>query len=128
MMDNPVIQDLLFGDGQNEGGERNGGPLPGMDGNIERDFDEAVDRVRRGYFRVDGGGPRYTEYMCEKRFRVPRGVFNRVYAKLFVHVFFTRKKDALGKYGLHLLQRIVGVFRMLAYGTLHDAMDELLRI
>jgi len=51
----------------------------GRRANKRRDFAAGLQAILRGYFGVGGAPPVYDERDFEKRFRVPRAVFGRVY-------------------------------------------------
>jgi hypothetical protein len=102
-----------------------GGSCVGRRPNIERGFDEAVKRLNDDYF---GPTPKYNDGLFARRFRMPRAVFDRIYTAVSTRPEFKRKTDALGKKGLHPLQRVLAALRMLAYGTAADAVDEYVRI
>ena len=105
-----------------------GGSIVGKSCNKERDFDAAVTRMRKLYFGYATRPPVYNEIDFARRFGVLRVVFNRVYSELEHRVNFIRKVDALGRCGVHPLQRIIGAFRILRYGVAYDAVDELVGV
>ena len=57
---------------------------------------------------------------------MPRTVFNQLYREIEGESLFVRRKDALGREGIHPLQRMVPAIRMLAYGVTADSLDEYL--
>lgn len=71
---------------------------------------------------------RYTKVKSERRFRVPRHTFNRVYEKVSTRDKFKRKKDALEKQGIHPLQRIVLALHVLGYNVVDSSMDEVVHV
>jgi Plant transposon protein len=94
--------------------------------NKERDFELAYDQVMKDYF----SGPEsiYNETDFERRFRVPRSVFNVIHDRLMGMDPFLRKKDCFGNKGIYPLVKLVASFRFLAYGDSYDREDENLRI
>ncbi|CDF34559.1 unnamed protein product [Chondrus crispus] len=105
-----------------------GGSTTGRSGNKARDFDAAVTRMRKLYFGYAGRPPVYNEIDFARRFGIPSVVFNRVYSELENRANFIRKVDALGRCGVHPLQRIIGALRILRYGIAYDAVDELVGV
>lgn len=59
---------------------------------------------------------------------MPRPIFDRICQSVIGKSLFVRREDALGKLGIHPLQRIVAALRMLAYGIASDELDEYLQI
>jgi hypothetical protein len=102
-----------------------GGSRVGRRPNIERGFDEAVNRLNDDYFEPI---PKYNDRLFARRFRMPRAVFDRIYTTISTRPEFVHKIDALGKKGIHPLQRVLAALRLLAYGTAADAVDEFVRI
>jgi Plant transposon protein len=72
--------------------------------------------------------PTYDDKMFTRRFRMLRAVFDRIYKDVSARPEFVRKCDALGKPGLHPLQRVVAALRKLSYGVASDAVDLYVRI
>jgi hypothetical protein len=103
--------------------ENVGGSKPGRSPNLARNYQRAYDILYEQYFRVE---PRctFTEYQFERRFRMPRAVFNKIKEKIFGRGSFVQRHDALGKPGIHPLVRLTACLRRLAYGTSDDAQDE----
>jgi hypothetical protein len=100
--------------------------LPGKAPNKDRDFREAYDRVVKDYF--SGVDSIYNESDFERRFRVTRSIFKRIYDKILNFGLFSHHCDALGKHGIYPLVRTVACFRFLAYGDTFDRNDEYLHI
>ena len=103
---------------------RNRGAQPGRSANKNREFHEAYLRLMTDYF---GDSPKYDEHDFERRFRLPRSVFNKIHAAVVGNGVFVRRRDATGKEGIHPLVRIAAALRMLAYGIAADALDEYLQ-
>jgi len=61
-----------------EQGEGRGGSTPGRQ-NCQRDFEAAHQQLLNDYF---SGTPAYKEYQFERRFGMPRTIFNRIYDEL----------------------------------------------
>jgi hypothetical protein len=72
--------------------------------------------------------PLYPESSFTRRIRVPRLVFDILFEKLSALPCFRRKPDALGNMGIHRMQRITGVLRVLRYGYAYDAVEERIEI
>ena len=89
--------------------------------NKARDFEEGVQRIMGDYFN---DGRVYGDVEFQRRFRMPRSLFTRVIEKISMRHFSVRKTDALGRLGVHPLQRITAALRMMAYGISSDAVDE----
>jgi len=104
-----------------------GGSTPGRRSNKKRDFQAAYAQLLQYYF--NGTESTYDERDFERRFRVPRDVFNLVYDKIVgVEEPFVVKKDAVGRVGIHPLVRLVACFRHIGYGDALDREDENLRL
>jgi hypothetical protein len=101
------------------------GSIAGRKATLSREFDVGVKRMMTGYFSET---PRYEDKMFTRRFRMPRAVFDRIHKDVSARPEFMRKCDALGKPGLHTLQRVVAALRKLSYGVASDAVDEYVRI
>lgn len=59
---------------------------------------------------------------------MPRTVFKRVYKLILTGPFLLRKVHAFGTRGIHLVQRITAVMRMMAYGVAADTVGEYCRL
>ena len=103
-----------------------GGSRPGKAPNKNRDFVGAFSKLVNDYF--NGTESVYNESDFERRFRMPRSVFNRVWTSLEGTDPFIQKRDVTGKMGIHPLCRITAVLRFLAYGDAYDRDDENLYI
>ena len=82
------------------------GSRPGRRRNRERYFDNSTRRIVDDYFlgdasfRQDGGrGKRYSEEEFERRFRMPRSVFNMIFVVVSLDSYFEERPDATGKTG-----------------------------
>jgi Plant transposon protein len=103
-------------------GRRRGNKAP----NKSRDFQAANDQVVKDYF--SGMDSIYNERDFERRFRVPRSVFNVIHNRLMGIDPFIHKTSCTGKKGIFPLVKMVACFRFLAYGDSYDRDDENLRI
>jgi hypothetical protein len=101
------------------------GSITGRKANMNREFDDGLQRMMTEYFNEP---PTHDDKMFARRFRMPRAVFDRIYKDVSARPEFVRKFDALGKPGLHPLQRVVAALRMISYGVASDAVDEYVRI
>ena len=104
---------------QHEGSQANRRP------NKAREFEEVVQRILRDYFNDDCV---YGDVEFQRRFRMPRSLFTRVFERISIRHFFVRKTDALGRLDVHPLQRITAALRVMAYGISSDAVDEYCRL
>ena len=113
-----------------------GGSRPAKAPNRFRNMQEGHLRILDDYFisqqmvRADGGrGPVFSEREFERRFRVPRKVWDEIF-----HVasennkYFQQSPDATGLLGASGLQKMVSAIRQLAYGVGADSTTEYCRI
>lgn len=100
------------------------GSYPGKRGNKAREFEKAVHTIRRQYFGVDGRAPTYDEADFQRRFRMPRALFMRIYEDLKDEAWWRQRPNATGKLQAHPLQKLVAALRVLAYGTAADSTDD----
>jgi len=107
---------------------RIGGSVRGRRPNRARDFEAGLTCILRDYFGRDGAEPVYGEADFERRFRVSRAVFVRVYDAIRVEPFWQQRVNATGRPQAHPLQKLVGAFRVLAYGEAADRPDEYVRL
>jgi len=70
----------------------------------------------------------YSEDHFERRFGVPRKVFEKVKEHIMGESFFVQREDCTGKKGIHPLVQLVSCFRILSYGDCSDRSDEYLQI
>ena len=99
-----------------------GGSPKGKAPNKDRNFQRAYVQLTRDYFpELSGTGTCvYNEANFERRFRVPRSVFDKVNTRLNGKGRFCQRYDATGLPGIHPLCRVTACFRHIAYG---DACD-----
>jgi hypothetical protein len=104
-----------------------GGSRPGRAKNKARDFAGAYQRLVHNYF--SGPASKYDENDFERRFRMPRSVFNKIQEKIIGKGLFEhRKMNLSGRKGIHPLVRLTACLRRLAYGDSSDREDENLEI
>ena len=126
---NNEIMKLCFYDSDSDSDDNDkrwGGSKVGKKGNKKRNFDAANQKLIKHYF--SGDSSTYNEIDFERRFGVPRQVFNVVYNAIYGEGIFVRKYDAYKKGGIHPLVRTVACFRKLVYGDACDRLDESLEI
>jgi hypothetical protein len=82
-----------------------GGSRPGEAKNKNRDFVGANQRVMANYF--SGAESKYDESDFEKRFRMPREIFERICQAVLGEGLFVQRYDLLGKPGIFPLVRLV---------------------
>jgi Plant transposon protein len=116
---------LAVGTFFDDGGPGPHGSIAGRKADVNREFDVGVQRMMTDYFDET---PTYDDKMFSRRFRMPRAVFDRIYKDVSTGPEFVHKFNALGKPGLHPLQRVVEALRKLSYGVASDALDEYVRI
>ncbi|XP_071685104.1 uncharacterized protein [Lolium perenne] len=93
---------------------------------INRERAEGCIRLHRDYFAEDTG---YPARLFRQRFRMHRPLFLHIAGAVEHHDrWFKQKKNNAGVLGLHPLQKITAVFRMLAYGISADATDDYCRL
>ena len=115
------------------------GSQPGRTRNIERGFADGHLRIMLDYFwpttetRPDGSnmmGPVYTEEQFERRYRMPREMFNKILHATTADCAFLRaglQPNCTGKLGASPLQKVMAALRQLAYGCSADSLDEYCR-
>lgn len=103
-----------------------GGSRPGRRPNLPRGFMEGYERIYKDYLAPN---PIYGETLFRRRFRMHRNLFMKIVDDVTAHnIYFQQKPDALGKLGLHPVQKIASALRMLAYGGAADLNDEYFRL
>ncbi|CDF33411.1 unnamed protein product [Chondrus crispus] len=115
----------LCTDGETKGSH--GGSTPGKAGNIKRDFHGAHKHYMVKYFwPSDMMRPAF-----ERRFRMPRDVFNSVLEVTVAHSEYLRKglrPDALGRMGISPLLKVICAMYQLSYGIPADLADDLFEV
>ena len=92
---------------------------------VNRDRVEGHERLYRDYFAT----PCVYESFFRRRFRMSRPLFLRIANEVEQYdPYFIQSTDAVGVLGLSSLQKITGAYRILAYGTPTDSVDEYIRI
>jgi len=104
------------------------GSVPGRIPNRPRNFALGLQCILRDYFGVDGLPPVVGREQFERRFRVPMSVFLRIYRAIKDRPFWMQRVNATGQPQAHPLQKLVAVFRVLAYGESYDRADEYVRL
>jgi hypothetical protein len=95
----------LIDDSTSSSKRKRGGSYPGKAPNKDRDNNSVYRQVVADYF--SGERSIYDEFDFERRFRVNRDVFTRVYETVLGHGKFVHSTDVLGKRGIHPLVRTV---------------------
>lgn len=90
--------------------------------NKRRSFKKVNERFEDFYFCEH---PVYSNVDFERRFRMPRYVFDRVEAQVTGRGLFVQRRDATLKEGITPRMRIISSIRILAYGASFDQVDEL---
>ena len=92
---------------------------------VNRDRVEGHERLYRDYFAT----PCVYESFFRRRFRMSRPLFLRIINEVEQYdPYFIQRTDAIGVLGLSFLQKITAAYRILAYGTPADSVDEYIRI
>lgn len=104
------------------------GSVVGRRPNKRRNFDLALYCILEEYFGINGEPPIYDERDFERRFRVPRVVFMRIYDDIKNEPYWAQTTDATGHMQSHPLQKLVAAFRVVGYGDSYDRCDELVRL
>ena len=126
IQDDDIDIDMIFESSSEEEETKVGGSRKGRAPNKKRDFVGAYHRVVNHHF--NGRESVHDERDFERRFRVPRTVFNRIHDALMGQDPFTHKTDPTGKKGIHPLVKLVACFRHIACGDALDREDENLHI
>jgi Plant transposon protein len=116
-----------------------GGSAPGKSGNVERNFEGTHRHYMLKYFwphtqvrpNTSSYSPRVSEKIFERRFRMPRSVFNRVFEGVVRSSPYMRKgltPDATGKLGISPLMKVIAALKQLAYGIPADLCDDMFGI
>jgi len=105
-----------------------GGSLPGRRPNRKRDFDLGAHSIMRDYFGVGREPPVYSEQDFEKRHRMPRAIFMRLYAAVNDEPWWRRSVNATGPLQSHPIQKLVAALRVLGYEESYDRADENCRL
>lgn len=103
---------------------RHPGSYPGKRANKDRRFAESAHRLFRQYFGIDGKPPTYDEADFERRFRMPRRLFMRIYNDITEELWWQQRPNATGRLQAHPIQKLVAALRVLSYGDSQDRNDE----
>jgi hypothetical protein len=110
-----LMMDILEDSDESER-ERGTGLRPGKAKNKARNFKGAYERLFQNYFLMDPP-PVYNETDFERRFHMPRAVFNMIKEKFIGKGLFREKvENFYGKKGIHPLVCLTACIRRLAYG------------
>ena len=104
------------------------GSVPGRRPNKRLNFRSGLRAILRDYFGLNGEPPVDDEGDFERRFRVPRSMFLRVYNAVIDLSFFSQRINATERLQAHPLQKLVAAFRVIAYGEAPDRTDEYVRL
>lgn len=104
------------------------GSVLGRRPNKRRDFESGYKNITRDHFGVDDAPPVYDEADFERRFRVPKAIFLRVYEAVRDQPSFRQSVNATGRMQAHPMQKVVAAFRVMAYGEAYDRADEYVRL
>lgn len=96
----------------------------GKKGNKQRHFSEALQRMSREYFGLDGQPPTYDEMDFERRLRMPRILFMRIYYDIKDEHWWQQRPNATGQLQAHPLIKLEAALRVLSYGDGQDRIDE----
>ena len=107
---------------------RYAGSVAGRQPNTRRNFRSGLRASLRDSFGVTGQPPVYDEGDFERRFRVPRSVFFRIYNTVTDRPFLAQRINATGRLQAHPLQKVGAAFRVIAYGEATDRIDEYVRL
>jgi len=105
-----------------------GGSRPGRRPNRNRDFDLGAHSSMRDNFGVGGEPPVYSEQDFEKRHRMPRAVFMRLYAAGHDKPWWRRSVSATGRLQSHPIQKLVAALHVLGFEESYDRADEYCRL
>lgn len=104
--------------------QRRPGSYPGKLRNKRRNFKMALERILTHYFGFNGEPPVYDEKDFERRFRMPRSMFMRLYNDVKDEPWWQQRPNATGQLQAHPLVKLVAALRVLAYGDASDRLDE----
>jgi len=107
---------------------RYAGSVAGRQPNTRRNFRSGLRASLRDYFGVTGQPPVCDEGDFERRFRVPRSVFLRIYNTVTDRPFLAQRISATGRLQAHPLQKVGAAFRVIAYGEAPARTDEYVRL
>jgi len=105
-----------------------GGSWRGRRPNRNRGFEVGAHAILRDYFGAGGKPPVYSDLDFEKRFRMPRAVFQRLYASVCNEPWWKRSVNATGRLQSHPIQKLVAALRVLGYGEAYDRPYEYCRL
>ncbi|GJR76394.1 ALP1-like protein [Tanacetum coccineum] len=92
---------------------------------VQRDRYGAHDRLVMAYFSEH---PQYDEATFRERFRMSRRLFTKIVREVTdASRFFQQRDDCAGHRGISALMKCTSAIRQLAYGCVHDSLDEYLQ-
>ncbi|XP_062213786.1 uncharacterized protein LOC133914783 [Phragmites australis] len=125
--DDMFIETMRAWQAESEESERRpwGGLVPGRK-RIHRYWLEGYIRLYNDYV-VDP--PVYPDYIFRRQFRMKRKLFLKIVGAVEEKdPWFQQRRNAASELGLSALQKVIAAFRMLAYDTPADSLDECLRL
>jgi len=105
-----------------------GGSRPGRRPNWDRIFDLGAHSIMRDYFGVGGELPVYSERDFEKRNRMPRAIFKRLYTAVRNEPWWRRSINATGRLQSYPIQKLLAALRVLGSWEPYDRPDEYCRL
>lgn len=116
-----------------------GGSRPGKSRNVERNHAQAHLHYTTKYFwpsdllrpGTNSFGPEQSESAFERRFRMPRNIFNKVMETCLAHspyIIQGLKPDCTGKMGISPLMKVICALRTLSYGISADLSEDMFNI
>lgn len=109
-------------------GARRRGSYPGKSGDKQRDVVMGDYAINRDCIGIDGRPPTYDKTVFDRRFRLPRVAFDRLYRGLCGVLCFQQRPSATGCSQSCTLQKFVAALRVLAYGEEYDRVHEYVRL
>jgi len=106
---------------------RTGGSCHGRRQLKPHDFCSGVYNIMRAYFRVHEMPPLNSAADFERRFRMPRALFQSIYDDAKNELFFQQHINATRQLQTHPHQNIFGALRVLAYGEATDRAETYVR-
>jgi len=102
--------------------------VAGRRANRPRDFDQGMRGIMRDHVGVDGQPPVYGEETFERRFRVRRSLFIRVYEAIRDGKFGRQSINVTGWPRALFSQTLVTASCVVAYGGSYNRADEYVRL
>ena len=103
-----------------------GGSVLGRLGTVERNYEEAHNRLMNDYFISDS---KYKKKQFRRRFRMHKQLFLQIMDRIVDHdSYFQQKTNAANKCGISPHIKITAALRQLAYSVSADSLDEYFQI